>query len=110
MTIAFTDSIQEQLPAVSTLVYTAPIVKSSHIIYATVFNASANNVAITINIVKDSDAEDDTNKYIDQVIPAGTTLVLSGILNRVLASGDTIRAAAGAADSLNLSIGTKEVT
>ena len=110
MTIAYTDSNQEQLPAVATTVYTTPTVNSAHIIYATVFNESVLNATLTLNIVKNGGTLDETNRYVSRTIPAGASIVLNEIINRVLKGGDTIQALAGTASSLNLTIGTKEIT
>lgn len=110
MTITYTDNVQEQLPAASTLVYTVGTVNSAHIVYAAAFNESSDNVSITVNIVQSGGSAGATNRYVSRNIPAGKPVVFTEIINRVLKIGDTIYATAGAASALNLSIGVKEIT
>jgi hypothetical protein len=110
MTITYTDNVQEQLPAASTLVATVGTVNSAHIVYATVFNESTSNVTISANIVQSGGSSGVTNQYVSRTVAAGKPLVLNEIINRVLKTGDTIYATAGTADALNLSVGVKEVT
>lgn len=111
MTISYKDQIQEQLPSSSTSVYTAGTLNSAHIVYATVHNEDAvNNVTITVNVVQSGGSAGVTNQYVSRDVASGTSLVLSELLGRVLKSGDAIYATAGAADSLNLSVGIKEIT
>lgn len=110
MTISYTDNIQEQLPAASTLIATVGTVNSSHIVYATAHNESAANVTIIVNIVKSGGSAGVTNQYASRTVAAGSSLVLGEIINRVLKTGDAIYATAGAADAINLAIGIKDIT
>ena len=110
MTITYTDNVQEQLPAASTLVATIGTVNSAHIVYAAVFNESASNVTIIVNIVQSGGSAGVTNQYVSRTVAADSSLVLNEIINRVLKAGDTIYATAGTADALNLSVGVKDVT
>jgi hypothetical protein len=111
MTTNYKDEVQEQLPATSTQVYLAGTVNSAHIVYATVHNEdTATNVTITVNVVQSGGSAGLTNQYVSRPVPAGASLVLNELLGRVLKTGDAIYATAGAANSLNLSVGIKEIT
>lgn len=107
MTNTYQDKTQEQLPIVTTEVYLTPPLSSAHIIYATATNITSSNVTITVTITKASPGV--AALYIERTIAAKSDLVLNGIINRVLKTGDTVDAFASAASSINLDIGVKEV-
>lgn len=110
MATNYADVIQEQVPNTDTTAYTAPTVDSAHIISATVFNESAANATLIVNIVQSGGSAAVTNRYSSRTIPAGKPVVLHELVNMTLKTGDFISAVAGTASALNLKMTVKEIT
>ena len=110
MAITYDDNTVEPVPITDTEVYTAQTLTSARIVYATAYNYSTSVESITINVVKSSSTLGDTNIYTTRNVAAGQSVVFSELLNHILKTGDSVRVIASAADSVNLSIGIKEVS
>ena len=111
MTITYVDAVSEQLPATDTTIYSCPATASSaHIQFANATNEDA-STTIVVNIVQSGGSVAVTNQYIPSTTITGTSSSgLTGIVNAVLKPGDFISAIAGAADSINLKLGIKEIS
>ena len=111
MSISYIDAVSEQLPATDTTIYTCPAtVSSAHIQFANVTNEGA-STTIVVNIVQSGGSVAVTNQYVaTKTVDTLLTNGLTGIVNAVLKPGDFISAIAGAADSLNLKLGIKEIS
>lgn len=110
MAISYTDNVAEQVGTSSAITYQAPTVLSAHVVYAVCFNEGAADATLTINVVKNGDSADVTNRYVNRVVPAGNRIILDELVGRVLNSSDAIYSASSVASTLNLSIGVKEIT
>ncbi len=112
MTVRYDDAVQEQLPAINTLVYTCPsTAKSAQIIFGNCTNADTTDSTLTVNLVKSGDSAGVTNQYIDtKTIVAGDSDPLSEILGVTLLPGDFVSAIADVADRLNLKISIKVIS
>lgn len=109
MATSYEDYPLEQVPATSTLLYTAPSVVSSHIIYAAVHNGGSSTATLTLNIVQNGASVSVANQYYKKDVWPNETLSIP-IVGRVLNTGDTVYALASAASALSLNIGVKELT
>ena len=111
MSVLYEDKVLEQVPATDTTIYTAPsTLKSAHIIFANVTCEDAAGDSITVNIVQSGGSVAVTNQYLQsKAVVAGSTEMLSEIINVVLKPGDFISVIAATADRLNLKIGIKEI-
>ena len=110
MTISYQDIAIEQASAADSTAYTIPSVNSAHIISAVVHNESASNATITANIVQSGGSVGVTNQYLNNTIPAETSVIMLELVNMVLKTGDFISFRAGTANALNVKLGIKEIT
>jgi hypothetical protein len=107
MTTGYKDKPVEQLPISTTQVYLTPTVKSAHIISATATNITTSTATIYVTVTKSGGS---AALYIERQVAAKQDLVLNGIINRVLTTGDTVDAYADTASAINLDMGVKEIT
>ena len=110
MTINYSDNVLEQVPTSSTPVYTAGTVNSAHIVYATVHNEGAAIAQITVNIVQNGNTVGVTNQYIKTNVAPGESKTLGALVGRILTTSDSVQATSSVANTLNLSVGVKEIT
>lgn len=110
MATTYKDMISEQVPATNSAIYTAGTLSSAHIMAATVYNTSASNVSIQVNIVQSGGSVASTNRYSSHIIPAGSERVLYELIGLILNTGDYISVVAGSASALNFKGTIKEIT
>jgi hypothetical protein len=106
MTTTYIDNVQEPLPSGGANMYTAGTISYSKIDYATVYNDSASNVTLDVEVTKSGSS---AAQYIKTIVPANSQVILYELINRTLKSGDIVKLTPSVADVLNASLGIREV-